>query len=152
MRDRAVVLAGLFMVLVLVTLGAGLVVRRGQLIGCSLDAPGCPGSAERKPFAYQAGDGRVEGNAGDLIVLYCQPQYQAISVYGIVKNAGVQLASFEADKVRAAGAAGLTINLGDNGTASMRLTPDNAYYLVLKGGIVAAAGLDTYAKVFHCAF
>ena len=152
LRDRIAVLVGFFIFLVLATLGPGLIARRGQLIGCSIDVPGCPGSADEKSFAYQADDGRVEGNSGDLIVLYCQPQYRTISVYGIVKGVGVHLTSFDVDAVRAAGVPGLTVNLGEQGVVSMRLTAENTLFIALKGGLVAAAGLDTYAKVFHCAF
>src|SRR5438046_1498005 len=107
LRDRIAVLIGLFIILVLATLGPGLIARRGQLIGYSIDLPGCPGSAEEKPFVLQADDGRVEGNEGDLIAVYCQQKYRAVSVYGIVNNAGLHLTSFEVDKVRAAGVSGL---------------------------------------------
>jgi hypothetical protein len=152
MRDRITLLASLFVVLVVATLGPGVFARRGQLIGCSRDLPGCPGNVDEKPFAYAADDGRVEGNAGELLVLYCQPQYHAISVYVLVNSAGVHLTSFEADKVRAAGFPGLSVNLGDQGVVSMRETAGNTYYVTLQGGIAAATGLNTYAKVFHCPF
>ena len=152
MRDRIAVLVGILLLLMLATLGPGLVIRRGQLIGCSVDAPGCPGSADQKSFAYPANDGRVEGNAGDLIVLYCQPKERVISVYGIVNSTGVHLTSFEVDQVRAAGDSGLTVNLGEPGIVSLRFTPNDTFSVVLKGGLVAAAGLDTYAKLFHCVF
>lgn len=152
LRERIALLAGLFIILVLATLGPGLIARRGQLIGCSRDLPGCPGDVDEKPFAYLADDGRVEGNAGELLVLYCQPEYHAISVYGLVNSVGVHLTSFEADKVRAAGFPGLSVNLGGQGIVSMRSTAKNTYFVALKGGIAAAAGLDTYAKVFHCVF
>ena len=152
MRDRIAVLIGFFIILVLATLGPGLIARRGQLIGCSIDLPGCPGSAEEKPFVLQADDGRVEGNEGDLIAVYCQQQYRAVSVYGIVNNAGLHLTSFEVDKVRAAGFSGLTVDLGEQGVVSMKSLADDTFYITLKGGLVAVAGLDIYAKVFRCIF
>ena len=61
MRDRIAVLAAVLVILVLATLGPGLIARRGQLIGCSRDLPGCPGEVDEKPFAYLADDGREVG-------------------------------------------------------------------------------------------
>ncbi len=136
----------------LVTLGPGLITRRGQHIDCLAGAVGCAESAGNDPFDYHADDGRVTGNPGDLIVLYCQRQYRSISIYGIEHGAGIYLASFEVDKLRAAGA--LTTDLGTNGVVSMAWLPASSgvYYVTLKGGLVKAAGLDTYAKLFHCEF
>jgi hypothetical protein len=114
--------------------------------------PGCPGSADEQSFAYQASDGRVEGNGGDLIVLYCQPKDRSVSVYGIVNGSGVPLATFATDRVRAAGPAGLTVDLRQQGSVSVYLASDKHFIVALKGGLVAAAGLANYVKVFECGF
>ncbi len=149
LRTRTFLLTGLLILLVLVTLGPGLITRHGQHIECSAGAVGCAG---QNPFDYHADDGRVEGNPGDLIVLYCQRQYRSIGVYGIDHGAGVYLVSFEADKLQAAGTAGLTADLGAKGVVSMARLPSGAYYATFKGGLVTAAGLDRYAKLFRCEF
>jgi hypothetical protein len=55
-------------------LGVGLVVRHGQLIGCSLDLPGCPGSADGTTIP----SARVLDNADSLI----KPDPSVKVVYG----------------------------------------------------------------------
>ncbi len=151
LRARILLLTGILVLLVIATLGPGLLTRHGQRLDCSAGAIGCPESGSKSPFDYQADDGRVAGNPGDLMVLYCQRQYRNISVYGIDHGAGTFLASFEVDKLRGAGA--LSEDLGAKGVVSMAWMPSSgAYYVVLKGGLVEAAGLDTVAKLFHCDF
>ncbi len=147
MHARTLLLTGLLVLLVLITLGPGLITRHGQRIDCSAEAVGC---ADKNGLDDYTGDGRVEGNPGDLIIIYCQPPNRNISVYGLDHGAGTYLASFEADKLHAAGT--LTTDLGAKGTVSMAWMPSGAYYATLKGGLVAAAGLDAYAKLFHCNF
>ncbi len=147
MRARTLLLTGLLIIFVLIVLGPGLLTRHGQRIDCSAEAVGC---GDRNRSDDHADDGRVEGNPGDLIVIYCQPSYRSISVYGLDHGAGIYLASFEADRVRREGT--LTADLGAMGVLSMARTPSGAYYATLKGGLVAAAGLDTYAKLFRCTF
>ncbi len=148
-RARTLLLTGLFALLVLVTLGPGLLTRHGQRMECSAGAVGC---ADRNPIDVQADDGRVPGNPGDLIVLYCQRENRSIGVYGVDHGAGIYLASFEADKLRAAGTPGQSADLGAKGVVSMAWLPSGAYYATFKGGLVTAAGLDRYAKLFHCEF
>ncbi len=147
MRARTILLTGLLALLVLVTLGPGLITRRGQRIDCSAEAVGC---ADKNPSDDHPADGRGEGNPGDLMVIYCQQQYRSIAVYGLEQGTGIYLASFEVEKLRAAGR--LSVDLGTRGVVSMASMPSGAYYATLKGGLVAAAGLDAYAKLFHCKF
>ena len=137
----------------LATLGPGLITRRGQGNDCPPEKVGCGSAANTgNSFDYHPNDGRVEGNAGDLIALYCQRDYRSIAVYGISNSAGTYLTSFEVDKLRAAGPSGLTVDLGQQGRVSMAAQGSDKFYVMLKGGVVAAAGLDRFAKLFSCDF
>src|ERR1700682_1358780 len=101
MRERALLLIGFLALLVLVTIGPGLITRHGQHIVCTAKTIGCADSSGgENPFDYHAADGRVDGNAGDLVALYCQREYRTINVYGIDHNAGIFLASFDVDKLQ----------------------------------------------------
>jgi len=152
-RDRILLLVGLLLLSGLATLGPGLITRRGNGLDCPPEKVGCgAASGQNTTFDYRPGDGRVEGNAGDLIALYCQPKDRKIDVYGIQNSAGRYLASFEVDKLRAARPSGLSVDLGQQGVVSMAALDSDQFYVVLKGGGIAAAGLNYYAKVFTCSF
>lgn len=153
MRDRILLLAGLLILFAVVTLGPGLITRRGQNLDCPPEKVGCgAASSQNITFDYRPGDGRVEGNAGDLIALYCQREYRKIDVYGIQNSAGRYLDSFEIDKLRAARPSGLSVDLGQQGVVSLAALDSNKFYVALKGGGITSAGLNYYAKVFMCSF
>ena len=150
MRDRAMLLTGLLVLLALVTIGPGLITRHRQ-DACSATDIGCNTApdAQDQPVAP---DGRVAGNAGDLIALYCQYRYRNIAVYAIDHSVGVYLTTFSIDALQTAGAHGLTVDLGDKGVASMAMTGFDKFYVTLQGGMIATEGLGIYAKLFTCKF
>ena len=153
MRGRILLLTILLVIFALATLGPGLISRRGQGGDCPPEKVGCGSAANaNNAFDYHPNDGRVAGNAGDVLALYCQPEYRSVAVYGISNSAGAYLTSFEIDKVRAAGPTGLTVDLGPQGVVSMAAQDSGKLYIVLKGGAATAAGLDRFAKLFSCGF
>ena len=146
MRDRIAFLVALLGLFAIVTLGPGMVTR-SSLIYCSPDKVGCA-----TPDVYHPNDGRVSGGAGDLIVLYCQKDPNRVDVYTVSGGAGIFLASFKMDDLQAAGQAGQTVDLTGKGSVSMTILPSGTLYVAARGGTIGAAGLNSYAKLFACAF
>jgi hypothetical protein len=144
LRDRIALLVVMLGLFAIITLGPGLITRP-DMTYCSPDKVGCA-----TPAVYHAGDGRVAGGAGDLIILYCQPDPPRVDVYTVAGGSGIFLASFKLDDLRAAGPTGQTVDLADKGALSMTVLPSGTLYVAAKGGMIAAAGLNSYAKLFNC--
>jgi hypothetical protein len=98
---------------------------------------------------YTATDGRIDGNAGDRIAIYCR-RTGRIEVWSINESQGRFLVEFNHAVVDAAGRAGLTVKVGNLGTVNIGGDGHGQYWASLYGGPYHATGTGDFAKVFHC--
>jgi len=114
----------------------------------------CPGlpTITPPPQFFDPKDGRINGQPGDRVVVYCN-QPDQIAVYGVDNNGnGFELAAFSNRDVVAAGQSGVTKNLGATGTVSLMGTAQGNFWLAWNGGSYGANGQGNFAKAFTCAF
>jgi ABC-type antimicrobial peptide transport system permease subunit len=105
-----------------------------------------------RPELFNPYDGRTDANAGDRLAVYCYTPYREIEVWGIDEQSqGVYLNTFDYDDTLAAGAQGVTVILGRNGTLS--LSVDSQYNFVLFwNGPYNYTNHGNFVKSFNCVY
>lgn len=98
---------------------------------------------------YVATDGRIEGNAGDRIAVYCR-RTGRIEVWSINDSVGRFLASFKHDAVDAAGKIGLSVQVKDQTVVTIGGDGHGRYWAALHDGSYNATGTGDFAKTFTC--
>jgi hypothetical protein len=98
---------------------------------------------------YTATDGRINGNAGDRIAIYCRKSGR-IEVWSINDSQGRFLVEFNHTVVDAAGRAGLRIAVGNQGVVTIGGDGQGQYWASIYGGPNNASGTGDFAKTFNC--
>lgn len=100
---------------------------------------------------FYPGDDRLNGKPSDRVAVYCNQATGTIGVY-VVNNAGQGTASteFSGAAVVAAGSAGLTRNLGANGSVTIHGNAQGNFWLAWTGGPYGANGQGDFSKTVAC--
>ncbi len=110
-----------------------------------------PEPAQELPQWFNPGDGRVNGQPGDRLVVDCDED--RIIVYGVNdESLGFLLAAFSNEEVLAAGPAGIYVDLGEEGVLSISGDGVGNFWAAWNGGKFNATGQGDWAKGFHCDF
>jgi len=119
----------------------------------------CTAGSSKDPRLFDPGDSRVSALPGDRIAFYCNagtsgPMANTIDMWSISPTGnGQRLTTFKYKDVVAAGAKGLSRDLGVNGTVFIIVDPSGKYfYSGWLGGPYQATGLGDFAKSFVCSF
>lgn len=122
-------------------------------LGYSYNPAANPGAACIGPStavtSYQATDGRIDGNAGDRIAIYCR-RTGRIEVWSIIESQGHFLVEFNHNAVDKIGRTGLSVNLGSQGVVTIGGDGQGLYWVSLFGGPGNGSGAGDFAKIFHC--
>lgn len=98
---------------------------------------------------YTPTDGRINGNAGDRIAIYCR-RTGRIEVWSINDSQGHFLVEFNHDAVNAAGKDGFRVTVGGQGVVTINGDGHGQYWVALYGGPFNATGTGDFAKIFNC--
>ncbi len=117
----------------------------------------CQKQQKDEPKWFDPGDDRVEGKAGDRLVVWINPEpvkgdFQFV-VYGVnPEGFGFLLTTFSGKEIRNAGEAGVYHNLGNLGVVSISESSPEYFWLAWSGGPYNANGQGLWAKGFHYVF
>jgi len=99
---------------------------------------------------YHATDGRISGNPGDRIAIYCRKTGR-IEVWSINNIQGLFLVSFNHLAVDAAGKAGFSVAVPLQGViVTINGDGHGTYWASIHGGLFHATGAGDFAKTFQC--
>lgn len=116
------------------------------------DITGDPVNCPAPPQWYNPGDNRVNPQAAERLVVWCNNPDQIV-VYGVNNEAeGFLLTTFSNREVLAAGKKGVFHNLGKMGVVSINEEAPTYFWLAWNGGPYGAYGRDVWAKAFRCQF
>ncbi len=108
---------------------------------------------------FVPGDSRINGFAGDHVAVYCNlnttgAMAQTVDIWGMDSlGRGFRLGLFNYADILAAGAKGLSRNLGSNGTVFVMVDSTGRYfYAGWMGGSYNATGQGDFTKTFTCLF
>jgi len=101
------------------------------------------------PTWYIATDGRIGGNAGDRIAIYCRKSGR-IEVWSINDSQGHFLVSFNHVAIDTAANKSFSVSIGAQGTVTVGGDGHGLYWAAIHGGSFNATGAGDFAKIFHC--
>jgi hypothetical protein len=116
---------------------------------------GVPYTRTGEVLFFNPNDGRVDPQPGDRLAVWCnlKPETSTLDIWGVANDStGFRLATLKFSDILAAGKAGLTKNLGKNGTLSISVDEQNNFWASWQGGPFGATGLRPWAKGFKCNF
>ena len=103
---------------------------------------------------FNPGDGRIDGKAGDRVVVYCDTTANppALSVWGVTNDSqGHKLFSFKLADLLKAGNGGIMKKVEPMGSVFAKIDANGNFFVQWFGGPAGATGDKDFAKYGNCA-